>query len=156
MAGGLEARARQLFDIVYPNLLMSIEELGEGTFSHGPRYNRSGKSLELQARYSFADGFLLEIHVTNVHVGARQSVPFIFEDWQRSYYSYAYGPRLGDSLVRIDLDSASGPHVHLPPRIKEHLPMSSVVPDVNDIHPDDFVSHIGQFRRTRVMPIRRR
>lgn len=67
-------------------------------------------------------------------------------DWTRSYYSFAYQKRQGDRVFACDFTKDQGRHVHMLPRIKEHVSVDETDPSTFDIDPRLFVELIAKYR----------
>jgi hypothetical protein len=160
----LDGRQRLALQRFLPGLIEKVEGLGTGSFdSQPPNFHPRGTGIgfaELRVRYTLTDGMRVDINVQfklkltePAHDPAASHVDL--SRWTTCHYSLGYGPKQQESLFRFDLDKY-GPHVHMEPRIKEHVPVADVTPNTNCLDPRVFVDMVAKYRLDGTYPVKRK
>jgi hypothetical protein len=147
----LDRLSEKLFRRFYEGLLETLPQLGSGTFLDDypgkiqPKGDDDICGATMALRYGFDDGMMVRIDIRLRLTGRK---PNYVEE--RVHYAYHCGPDHRDqteTYFRVELDKASGHHVHLAPNRKDHIPAEQVDPNPKDIDPREFLKYVEEFRR---------
>lgn len=161
----IHPKQQKLIECFFPGLIAEITSIGAGEFGPElPDLRRQGDGLRgvaFHLTYKLPDGYIIDIRVsTRLVAGAQpwnpQATAYKPADWERYRYALHYGQNFADCAFRIDLDDASGHHVHMRPKPREHVPTSDVTPDVRNLEPRAFVVLVSAFRKNGTYPLERK
>lgn len=158
-------KQRRFLECFYPSLIDAVGALGQGEFQEASPELKGGaaglRTVGLGLTYRFGK-YLLDIWIRLQWKGASPTwappAPVLLTDWAPAYYRLHYGCPTAepDTIFRFDRDVPSGPHVHIRPDPKVHVPASSATPDTTNMDPREFVALVAEFRRTNQYPIKRK
>ena len=158
----LDEKKERFLDWFYPGLIEAVKSLGPGDFDAGILQINSAadgvRGVQLGCAYRTGK-FLVDIRVRLRKDGAPWAPPaaVCLADWAPVYYRLHYGrPNAEpDTIFRFDLEGG-GPHVHIDPDPKLHVPAADADPNTTNMDPRDFVAMVTRFRSSKRYPIKRK
>lgn len=165
----LDPTQRAAFDCFYPGLIAKLEALdkGAGKFdarppAFRPRLHNGVDGIgyaDLRTNYFIANSemfveIVVQLRLNDGEVPLTKGGLVDLPKWKPTYYSLGYQKKLGDRVFAFELDS-HGPHVHMKPNIKEHVPVDETAPNTFGMDPRDFVDLVAKYRNDKIYPVKR-
>lgn len=161
----LGEKQERFLDCFYPGLIAAVKALGPGDFEDGGIVEIKPAADGIRSA-QFGCAYRTGMYLVDIQVRLRLKdgrppwappTAVCLADWVPVYYRLHYGrPNAEpDTLFRFDLHGG-GPHVHINPDPKLHVPAADADPNTTNMDPREFVAMVNRFRSTKRYPIKRK